>query len=102
MRLTPMNQKNPDLEKVSLYVTNLFVAHSETTPFLLYHNIIHTSAVVSRTCEIGSFYKLSKHALTVDLSAAWFHDCGHFNGPTPGHEQRSVSMMRKFTDGEGV
>jgi HD superfamily phosphodiesterase len=97
-----MIQNHPQIEQVSSYVSNLFTTDARNHLYLIYHNLSHTVNVVAKTEQIASFYKLDNIEHYILLTAAWFHDCGHLNGPPLGHEARSVLMLEEFMGDSSV
>src|SRR6476620_10177207 len=45
---------------------------------LVYHDLVHTQDVVSAVTQIANHYHLNDHDFFTVLTAAWFHDTGHF------------------------
>ena len=78
----------------AVYVTELFEKYQQ--PELIYHNLTHTIAVVTRTNEIVSNCQLDESDRFIVTAAAWFHDCGHMFGPAIEHEARSIIIMREY------
>ncbi len=91
-----MIEKPVEVDQISSYVIDLFNTYQNLSPFLVYHNILHTQKVVARTTEIASYYLLNEMQMFTVVSAAWFHDCGHLFGPAMGHEQLSAIKMKEY------
>lgn len=86
--------------RVSNYVTNLFHVHASRQ--LAYHNLAHTRYVVNKALEIAAHYKMDDVALMELYVAAWFHDVGYLETTPDKHEQKSVSVMKKFAKENGL
>jgi len=86
--------KEQDVAMVTEYVRNCF--WKDTPPYLHYHNLAHTEAVVTRVNDIGTFYKLNNEDFFALKVAAWFHDLGYLYGTTASHEYTSISLMADF------
>lgn len=82
------------LEDVKFEVTRLF--ENTTAGELPYHNLAHTSSVVSKASEIARYYQLGDQDFFIVLTAAWFHDTGYLNGAAKDHEQRSAVIAETF------
>jgi predicted metal-dependent HD superfamily phosphohydrolase len=93
-----MIHKSVGVGQVSAYVRRLFIDYQNKTPFLIYHNLLHTETVVARASEIAAVYSITETEWLILITAAWFHDCGHLFGPAPGHELRGVLKMKEFMD----
>lgn len=81
--------QNPDtrMKFIESYVVSLFLKNQY--PSLRYHNLFHTSEVVSHARELASHYKLSQDDGFAVIAAAWFHDTGHLLFFMDGHEDIS-------------
>ncbi len=91
-------QLRTDVEE---YVRGLY--HEKETPELLYHNLIHTEAVVQHAQELGIAEEIDSRSFAILWVAAWFHDVGQLDGQPPqGHEERSVAAMRLFFENHSV
>ncbi len=88
------------LEDVKDEITHLFQNAEATT--LPYHNLIHTTAVVSRASEIGRNYELDDKDFFIVVTAAWFHDSGYLNGSVQDHELRGVAIAENFLQTKGL
>ncbi|HEX8331015.1 MAG TPA: Pycsar system effector family protein [Segetibacter sp.] len=84
-------------KKVESHVIELY--ENNNNPSLLYHNIRHTKAVVSRTKEIAGHYDLSEKDMLIVYVAAWFHDTGYLFTEPALHEEKSAELMRDFMSG---
>ncbi len=78
------------------HVVNIYETHGRET--LTYHNLEHTQYVVKKATQISAHYDLLEEDFLVIILAAWFHDVGYLFGEPQGHEERSVELMREFTD----
>lgn len=77
------------------YVRGLY--HEKETPDLLYHNLIHTEAVVQHAQELGIAEEIDSRSFAILFVSAWFHDVGQLDGlPPKDHEERSVVAMKEF------
>jgi len=81
-------------KRVEAYVTELF-EHNPNNK-LIYHNLQHTTKVVSRTKEIASHYNLIETDLLAVIVASWFHDTGYLFDEVALHEEKSAQLMRDF------
>ncbi|RFM27456.1 HD domain-containing protein [Deminuibacter soli] len=81
-------------DNIETHVNKLFAANEHA--HLVYHNLQHTTQVVSRAMEIGQHYTLSEEQLFVLFAAAWFHDTGHLFAAWELHEEKSVELMRQY------
>ncbi len=88
------------LEDVKDEITHLF-QNAEATA-LPYHNLIHTTAVVSKASEIGRNYELDDKDFFIIVAAAWFHDSGYLNGSVQDHELRGVAIAENFLQTKGL
>lgn len=61
----------------------------------IYHNIVHTSEVVTVSYKIAQIENLSSDDTEILLIAAWFHDTGYFHC-CHGHEYQSSEYARDF------
>ncbi len=82
------------LEDVKDEVTQLFEKAEDEK--LSYHNLGHTSFVVSKAAEIARHYELNDADFFVVETAAWFHDTGYLNGSQHDHELRSAAIAETF------
>ncbi len=81
-------------KKVEHHVVGLY--DKSFHPSLLYHNLNHTKAVVSKTKEIAGHYELSERDMLIVYVAAWFHDVGYLYVEPAMHEEKGVELMRNF------
>ena len=82
------------LEDVKDEVNQLF-QHAEAEK-LPYHNLSHTSYVLSKAAEIARHYELNDADFFIVETAAWFHDTGYLNGAQHDHEMRSAAIAEAF------
>jgi predicted metal-dependent HD superfamily phosphohydrolase len=88
-------------KEVADYVRGLY--QERETPDLVYHNLIHTEAVVQHAQELGIAAELDSRSFAILFVASWFHDVGQLDGlPPNGHEERSVREMRTFFRNQDV
>src|SRR5262245_37296866 len=52
--------------------------HEHINEKLVYHDLVHTQDVVSAVTQIANHYHLNDNDFFIVLTAAWFHDTGHF------------------------
>ena len=64
-------------------------------PENVYHNLSHTTEVVSAVKEIAAAEGVGDDDLEILLIAAWFHDSGYVK-TCKGHEEVSVEYVREF------
>jgi predicted metal-dependent HD superfamily phosphohydrolase len=88
------------LEDVKDEVTHLFENNKANT--LPYHNLDHTTVVVSKAAEIGRNYELDDKDFFIVVTAAWFHDTGYLNGPVQDHELRGVAGAENFLQSKEI
>lgn len=88
-----MNDYRQLSELVENYVQILFKRHHH--PELLYHNISHTSQVVSAATQIANHYELGDRDVFIVIAAAWFHDVGYLKEAN-GHEAISAGKAIDF------
>ena len=81
-------------KKTENYITDLFQKMNATQ--LVFHNLHHTETVVQRAKEIAAHYELSERNMLILYIAAWFHDAGYLFTGAPGHELKSVELMKSF------
>ncbi|MEO7462206.1 MAG: Pycsar system effector family protein [Ferruginibacter sp.] len=67
-----------------------------------FHNLVHTKGVVNRANEIAGHYQLSDKDMLIIYLSSWFHDTGYLLVNQPGHEAKSVDIMREFTSGHNL
>ena len=82
------------LSEIEDHVRELFRDFNQ--PYLLYHNIHHTSQVVEHAAEIANHYAVDNNSRFVLLAAAWFHDTGYLVGEAFGHEEKGAELMKQF------
>ena len=85
---------NTIYKKVENHVVGLF--EKNPNPNLVYHNLKHTKAVVSKTKQIAGHYDLSEKDMLVVYVAAWFHDTGYIFTEPQWHEEKSAELMRRL------
>ncbi|MFB6457422.1 Pycsar system effector family protein [Chitinophaga sp. Hz27] len=71
-------------------------------PTLVYHNLVHTQAVVSAAGQIAAHYHLQDDELTAVYVAAWFHDEGYLEGEGKVHEIEGAAQAVKFLQEQGA
>lgn len=84
-------------KKVEQRVSEIFDEHDSSK--FAFHNLTHTKNVVSRANEIAGHYQLSDKDMLIIFVSAWFHDTGYLYVNQPGHEAKSVEIMRDFLSG---
>jgi len=89
-----MMDYNTIYKKTEFHVSNLFEQSDDNR--LVYHNLQHTSKVVSRIKEITSHYNLIESDMLIVYTAAWFHDTGYLKAAPEVHEEKSVELMKDF------
>jgi len=95
-----MSHYNEILKNIQQHIENLFSQCN--VDYLLYHNLAHTNFVVERTKEITANYSLDESEHFIVSASAWFHDTGQLTGDPQFHEERSVSIMKRFIEGREV
>ena len=86
-----MNEEN--VNKAHQYVQNIF--NELAPPENVYHNLSHTTEVVSAVKEIAAAEGVSADDLELLVIAAWFHDSGYVK-TCKGHEEVSVGYVKEF------
>jgi predicted metal-dependent HD superfamily phosphohydrolase len=86
-----MNEDN--INRAHQYVQNIFNEHAP--PENVYHNLSHTTEVVSAVKEIAAAEGISDDDLELLIIAAWFHDSGYVK-ICKGHEEVSVGYVKEF------
>ena len=81
-------------KKTEEFVTEMFEEYHP--PMLVFHDLRHTKAVVSKTNEIAGHYQLSEKEMLIVFIAAWFHDTGYLFVSPEQHEEKSVAIMKDF------
>ncbi|MCH7965202.1 MAG: HD domain-containing protein [Bacteroidetes bacterium] len=81
------------INKAHQYVQKLFNEHAP--PENVYHNLSHTTEVVSAVKEIAAAEGVGDDDLELLLIAAWFHDSGYVK-TCEGHEDVSVGYVKEF------
>jgi predicted metal-dependent HD superfamily phosphohydrolase len=84
-------------QQVAEYVITSF--ETPNAPVYPYHNLQHTRNVVAHAGEIAGHYALNASDRFTVVTAAWFHDIGHLNGPMRGHEERGAAIMEQWLAG---
>lgn len=82
------------------FVNGLFAVHAD--PYLVFHNLHHTQAVVKRVEEMLGYYKLQQRPAAAVRIAAWFHDTGYLNGGPVCHEVRGAHFAKLFLIDHGL
>ena len=96
-----MNPYKRELKQVAHYVQSFFNAHSGV--HLLYHNAEHTKAVVAAAEQIEEYYQLNDREYFILMTAAWFHDVGHYiDNETMEHEEKGVDLANAYLQGKGI
>ena len=96
-----MNPYKRELKQVAHYVQSFFNAHSGV--YLLYHNAEHTKAVVSAAEQIAEYYQLNDREYFILMTAAWFHDVGHYiENDAMEHEERGVQLANIYLEEKGI
>ena len=96
-----MNPYKRELKQVAHYVQSFFNAHSGV--YLLYHNAEHTKAVVSAAEQIAEYYQLNDREYFILMTAAWFHDVGHYiENDMMEHEERGVELANTYLEEKGI
>ncbi|NIG51864.1 Pycsar system effector family protein [Chitinophaga sp. Cy-1792] len=88
------------IEAAKEYVLARYTAHPK--PELLYHNLVHTQAVVNAAGQIAAHYHLQDDELTAVYVAAWFHDEGYLEGEGKVHEQNGAQQAVLFLQQQGA
>ena len=81
------------VNKAHQYVQKIFNEHAP--PENVYHNLSHTTEVVSAAKEIAAAEGVSDDDLELLIIAAWFHDSGYVK-TCKGHEEVSVGYVKEF------
>jgi len=81
------------VNKAHQYVQKIFNEHAP--PENVYHNLSHTTEVVSAVKEIAVAEGVSDDDLELLIIAAWFHDSGYVK-TCKGHEEVSVGYVKEF------
>lgn len=96
-----MNPYKRELKQVAHYVPSFFNAHSSIN--LLYHNAEHTKDVVTAAEQIADYYQLNDREYFILMTAAWFHDVGHYiENDTMEHEERGVELANTYLEEKGI
>jgi HD-GYP domain-containing protein (c-di-GMP phosphodiesterase class II) len=83
------------INKAHQYVQNIFSEHAP--PENVYHNLNHTTEVVSAVKEITAADGVGDDDLELLIIAAWFHDSGYVK-VCKGHEEVSIGYAKEFLD----
>jgi putative nucleotidyltransferase with HDIG domain len=85
---------NTDLiKKVEKYISGIY---KEKLPDdNCYHNLAHTSEVVSVAKELALSSNINDEDLEILIIAGWFHDIGYIE-KCEGHEEASAEMAREY------
>ena len=70
-------------EKVKHHAVDFFKSHDDAKH--IYHNHVHTEAVVAGAKKIAAHYELNEKDFFIVTAASWFHDAGYFNGDPENH-----------------
>jgi HD-GYP domain-containing protein (c-di-GMP phosphodiesterase class II) len=81
------------INKAHQYVQKLFSEHAP--PENVYHNLSHTTEVVSAVKEIAAAEGIGDDDLELLIIAAWFHDSGYVK-VCKGHEEVSIEYVNEF------
>ena len=81
------------IDTVQEQVKQIF--NENAPPENVYHNLSHTTEVVSAVKEIAAAEGVGDDDLEILLIAAWFHDSGYVK-TCKGHEEVSVEYVREF------
>ncbi|MGF7081565.1 Pycsar system effector family protein [Mucilaginibacter sp. UYCu711] len=84
------------LQQVKKFVLSYYKTHSDDT--FTYHNINHTTDVVSATKKISDHYQLDDRDYFVVVVAAWFHDIAYASG-VENHEEKGAIIAMDFLKG---
>lgn len=96
-----MNPYKRELKQVAHYVQSFFNAHSDVN--LLYHNAEHTKAVVTAAKHIADYYQLNDREYFILMTAAWFHDLGHYiHNDAIEHEEKGVELANAYLEEKGI
>jgi predicted metal-dependent HD superfamily phosphohydrolase len=81
------------VNKAHKYAQNIF--NELAPPENVYHNLGHTTEVVSAVKEIAAAEEVCDDDLELLRIAAWFHDSGYVKA-CKGHEEVSVEYVKEF------
>ena len=81
------------IDTVQEQVKQIF--NENAPPENVYHNLSHTTEVVTAVKEIAADEGVGDDDLEILLIAAWFHDSGYVK-TCKGHEEVSVEYVREF------
>lgn len=82
------------LQEAKDYVTTFFEKNIDGA--FIYHNLEHTTDVVTASETIMQEYELDDDEQFTLLIAAWFHDTGYSQGMPLGHEEKSTEIAEEF------
>ena len=98
-----MKTLKKELKSVAQYAQSFFEEYKR--PDLVYHNAVHTKAVVQNAQQIAKKYDLSQEEYYIIMAAAWLHDLGYYvNNSAVNHEVESAKLAvdylksREFED----
>ena len=81
------------INKAHQYVQKIFSEHAP--PENVYHNLNHTTEVVSAVKDIAVADGVGDDDLELLIIAAWFHDSGYVE-VCKGHEEVSIKYVKEF------
>ena len=81
------------IDSVEEHVQQIFKEHAP--PENIYHNLVHTSEVVSASKEIAKEEGITDDELELIVIAAWFHDSGYVK-ICKGHEEISIEYAKEY------
>lgn len=87
------------LSKVKDYVKSWYSA--QVPQWRTFHNLDHTSQVVSKCRQLASYYALEEVEYFALLAAAWFHDAGFSSGDLD-HEMASANIAVAFLSAQNI
>ena len=74
----------------------------QLNPKVCYHKLDHTLTIVSKSHEIGEYFRMDDQQLDDLFFAGWLHDVGYWNGVALDHEERGVLFAQGFLKEFGV
>src|SRR6478752_414726 len=84
------------IQQVKKFVLSYYKTHS--SPTFTYHNIDHTTDVVSAAKKIAEHYQLNDEDHFAVITAAWFHDIAYYAG-AENHEEKGAVIATDFLNG---